>query len=248
MPVTLLHPLVHDTSRPVPGTDRQPPADPGEPAVPRSPDQDVWSGRPRIPLQYERAVLAAAVIRERLRATTATAVRGKAYDVVAHQQAAMPEQLLAPESAAPAYDGREPEAGRGAAIDMTALRASRKSRADVESLDLTADRLRRHQGAFAKVGDDSRVRADRHTGQGEGTGPGALRSTAPRPLGAHHFRAPPTEWRRTGAYRVGALHRAGALPPGAVRRPAMRTRCASTRHSLRIASRVSAVSGCSGPG
>ncbi|MFF9705318.1 hypothetical protein ACF1FE_29690 [Streptomyces griseofuscus] len=217
-------------------------------------------GGPRIPLQYERAVLAAAVIRERLRATTATAVRGKAYDVVAHQQAAMPEQLLAPEPAAPAYDGREPEAGRGAAIDMTALRASRKSRADVESLDLTADRLRRHQGAFAKVGDDSRVRADRlradrHTGQGEGTGPGALRSTAPRPLGAHRFRAPaapvrapPTEWRRTAAYRVGALHRAGALPPGAVMRPAMRTRCASTRHSLRIASRVSAVSGCSGPG
>ncbi|MBA9043296.1 hypothetical protein ACFY2H_38915 [Streptomyces griseofuscus] len=42
-------------------------------------------GDPRIPLRYERAVLAAAVIRERLRATTATAVRGKVYDVAAHQ-------------------------------------------------------------------------------------------------------------------------------------------------------------------
>ncbi|MFC8364877.1 hypothetical protein ACFUIY_34005 [Streptomyces griseorubiginosus] len=37
---------------------------------------------------------------------------------------------------------------------MTALRALRKSRMDVEALDLTADRLRRLQGAFAKVGDD----------------------------------------------------------------------------------------------
>ncbi|MBA9043295.1 hypothetical protein ACFY2H_38920 [Streptomyces griseofuscus] len=78
----------------------------------------------------------------------------------------MHEQLLAPEPADPEYDGQEPEAGRGAAIDMTPLWASRVSRADAESLDLTADRLRRLKGGFAKVGDDSRVRADRHTGQG----------------------------------------------------------------------------------
>ncbi|MFF4779748.1 hypothetical protein ACFY3E_00360 [Streptomyces griseorubiginosus] len=50
---------------------------------------------------------------------------------------------------------------------MTALRALRKARTDVEALDLTADRLRRLQDAFAKVGDDSRVRADRCTAQAD---------------------------------------------------------------------------------
>lgn len=133
-------------------------------------------GDPRIPLQYERAVLASAVVREKLRTTTATVVRGRAYDVVAHQQAAMPEQLLAPEPADPEPDGQEPEAGRGEAIDMTALRALREFRTDVVALDLTADRLRRLQEAFAKVGDDARVRADRHTAQAD---PDAVRPVRP---------------------------------------------------------------------
>lgn len=34
------------------------------------------------------------MVREKLRATTATAVRGREYDIVVHQQAAMPEQRL----------------------------------------------------------------------------------------------------------------------------------------------------------
>ncbi|MFF0450896.1 hypothetical protein ACFYT4_31715 [Streptomyces sp. NPDC004609] len=48
------------------------------------------------------------MVREKLRTTTATAntVRGRVYDVVAHQQAAMPEQLLVPLAA-----DREPKAG-----------------------------------------------------------------------------------------------------------------------------------------
>jgi hypothetical protein len=50
---------------------------------------------------------------------------------------------------------------------MMALRALRKSRTDVEAPDLTADRLRRLQDAFAKAGDDSRVRTDRHTAQAD---------------------------------------------------------------------------------
>ncbi|MFF5773130.1 hypothetical protein ACFY8V_15195 [Streptomyces californicus] len=37
-------------------------------------------------------------------------MRGRAYDVVAHQQAATPEQLLAPEPADPEHDDEEPEA------------------------------------------------------------------------------------------------------------------------------------------
>ncbi|MET9208241.1 relaxase domain-containing protein [Streptomyces bacillaris] len=78
---------------PAPDPDRQPPADPGEPTAPRPPERDAGEWEiPRVPLQYDRAVLAGAVVREKLRTTTV--VRGRAYDVVAHQQAAMPEQLL----------------------------------------------------------------------------------------------------------------------------------------------------------
>ncbi|MFD5681448.1 MobF family relaxase [Streptomyces bacillaris] len=145
---------------PAPDPDRQPPADPGEPAAPRPPERDAGEWEiPRVPLQYERAVLARAVVREKLRTTTA--VRGRAYDVVAHQQAAMPEQLLAPEPADPEHDDQEPKAGRGEAIDLTALRALRKSRTDVEALDLTADRLRRLQEVVTTMADDARARADR---------------------------------------------------------------------------------------
>ncbi|MEU2587363.1 hypothetical protein ABZ612_31530 [Streptomyces avermitilis] len=69
-----------------------------------------------LPLSHDRAALAGAVVREKLRATataTATAVRGRAYDVVAHQQAAMPEQLLALPAAEVEHDDQEPEADAG---------------------------------------------------------------------------------------------------------------------------------------
>ncbi|MFD4144208.1 hypothetical protein [Streptomyces sp. NPDC058572] len=89
-------------------------------------------------------------------------MRGRAYDVVAHQQAAMPEQLLPPTAADSEHDDQEPEAGPREAIDRTALRALRVSRTDVEALDLTADRLRHLQDAFTRAADDSRARADRH--------------------------------------------------------------------------------------
>lgn len=46
---------------------------------------------------------------------------------------------------------------------MTALRALRESRTDVEALDLTADRLRRLQDVFTKAGEDARTRAARAT-------------------------------------------------------------------------------------
>ncbi|QNT91366.1 TrwC relaxase [Streptomyces griseofuscus] len=178
-------PPTHPGARPGAAT----PADPGESAAPRPPGQDAGEREiPRIPLPYERAVLAGAVVREKLRTTTVTAVRGRAYDVVAHQQAAMPEQLLAPEPADPEHDDQEPKAGRGEAIDMTALRALRKSRTDVEALDLTADRLGRLQDAFAKLGDDSRDRSDRHTA--EQTDASAVRPTRPDGQQAHRPQEP----------------------------------------------------------
>ncbi|WP_078987918.1 MobF family relaxase [Streptomyces sp. XY332] len=149
-----------------PDPDRHPPADPGEPAALRPPGQDAGEWEiPRIPLQYDRAVLAGAMVREKLRTTTTAAVRGRAYDVVAHQQAAMPEQLLAPAADDPEHDDQEPEAGRRKVIDLTALRALRESRTDVEALDLTAERLRHLREAFTKAADDSRARADRYAEQ-----------------------------------------------------------------------------------
>ncbi len=157
-----------DRRRPPTPAPGQPPAGPGEPAAPRPPGQDAGEREvPRIPLQYERAVLAGAVVREKLRTTTATAtaVRGRAYDVVAHQQAAMPEQLLVPPAADPEHDDQEPEAGRQEAIDLTALRALRESRTDVEALDLTAERLRHLGAAFTAAADRARATMDRCTEQ-----------------------------------------------------------------------------------
>ncbi|MEU5689918.1 MobF family relaxase [Streptomyces venezuelae] len=147
-----------------PDPDRRPPADPGELAAPRPPGQDVGEWEiPRIPLQYDRAVLAGAVVREKLHTTAAAAVRGRAYDVVAHQQAAMPEQLLAPEPADPEHDDQEQKPGRREALDMTALRALRESRTDVEALDVTAERLRHLQDAFSEAADRAHTTMNRYT-------------------------------------------------------------------------------------
>jgi hypothetical protein len=52
----------------------------------------------------------------------------------------------------PEHDDQEPETGRRETIDLTALRALRESRTNVEALDLTAERLRHLQDAFAKAG------------------------------------------------------------------------------------------------
>ncbi|MFJ6805710.1 MobF family relaxase [Streptomyces anulatus] len=164
---------------PAPDPDRQPPADPGEPPAPRPPGQDAGEWEiPRIPPQYERAVLAGAVVREKLRTTTtttATAVRGRAYDVVAHQQAAMPEQLLAPEPADPERDDQEPDAGDQEAIDLTALRALKASRTDVEALDFTAEQLRRATEVFTKVGDEAAVRTMKYTDPQDASAPHSVR-------------------------------------------------------------------------
>ncbi|MFF1268789.1 hypothetical protein ACFVZE_23445 [Streptomyces anulatus] len=159
------------TPTPAPDPDRQPPADPGEPAAPRPPGQDAGEWEiPRIPLQYERAVLAGAVVREKLRTTV---VRGRAYDVVAHQQAAMPELLLVHRDADP--DHQEPEVGVEEAIDLTALRALKASRTDVEALDFTAEQLRRVTEVFTKAGDDAAARTKKYTDPQDAPAPHPVR-------------------------------------------------------------------------
>ncbi|MEH0420543.1 hypothetical protein [Streptomyces sp. B21-083] len=105
----------------------------------------------------------------------------------------MPEQLLAPPAADSEHDDREPEAAPREAIDLTALRALRESRTDVEALDLTADRLRHLQDAFTKAADDSRVRADRYTDQDDAdvvhpVRPDDQQAHRPQEPGTHHGR------------------------------------------------------------
>lgn len=79
----------------IPTGDHRLPPDTGTPATPRPLDQASGEWEiPRVPLRYDRAVLAAGVVRAKLR-TTLTATgdgRGPGYDVVAHQQGAMPER------------------------------------------------------------------------------------------------------------------------------------------------------------
>jgi hypothetical protein len=173
---------------PTTAPDRQPPADPGTPAAlrPSGREPGEWE-IPRLPLQYERAVLAGAVVREKLRTTAA---RGRAYDVVAHQQAAMPEQLLTLPAADPEHDDQEPEATPREAIDLTALRALRESRTDVEALDLTAERLCLLQDAFTKAADDSRARADRYTEQDDADGVHPMRQVRQDHQQAHRPQEP----------------------------------------------------------
>ncbi|MEU2226691.1 hypothetical protein [Streptomyces sp. NPDC018347] len=77
-------------------------------------------------------------------------------------QAAMPEQLLVPEPAGPEHDDREQQPGRREALDLTALRALRESRTDVEALDLTTERLRHLDEAFTAAADRARTRMGRY--------------------------------------------------------------------------------------
>jgi hypothetical protein len=135
------------------------------------------------------------VVREKLRTATATAaaVRGRAYDVVAHQQAAMPEQLLASEPADPEHDDQEQEAGHREAMDMTALRALRESRTDVEALDLTAERLRHLGEVFTAAADRARTTMNRYARRDDAERPHPVREDdqqahRPQQSGSHRGR------------------------------------------------------------
>ncbi|MDJ0384968.1 MobF family relaxase [Streptomyces sp. G-G2] len=158
---------------PVPNPDRLPPADPASSslAAPRLPGQGAqeWD-IPRVPLSYDRAVLAAAAVREKLRTTV---VRGRTYDVAAHQQAAMPELLIAGQD--PGSDRPEPQDEPRSAIDLAALRALKASRTDVEALDFTAEQLRRVTDAFTKAGDGARTRTKKYTAPKDAPAPHPLR-------------------------------------------------------------------------
>jgi hypothetical protein len=74
----------------------------------------------------------------------------------------MPEQMLAPPAADPEHDDQEQEPGRKEVVDLSALRALRESRTDVEALDLTAERLRHLGDAFTAAAARARATMDRY--------------------------------------------------------------------------------------
>ncbi len=78
-----------------PDPSHRPAVGPGDPDTPRLPLEPGEWDIPRVPLLYQRAVIASTVLSARLRATRRTG-RALYDDVVVHQQAAMPEQLLIP--------------------------------------------------------------------------------------------------------------------------------------------------------
>ncbi|MFF5147836.1 MobF family relaxase [Streptomyces sp. NPDC013157] len=148
-----------------PEADHRPPAGPGDPDTPRLPLEPGEWDIPRVPLLYQRAVIASTVLNARLRAARRTG-RALYDDVVAHQQAAMPEQLLIPLPDANEDADSEPRL----ALDMTALRALRASRTDVEALDLTAERLRHLGAAFTAAADRARATMDRYAHRDDADG------------------------------------------------------------------------------
>ncbi|MGW7528844.1 hypothetical protein [Streptomyces sp. NPDC054783] len=139
------------------------------------------------------------MVREKLRTTVAA--QDQAYDVIAHQQAAMPEQLLAPPAADPEHGDQEPETGPREAIDLTALQVLRESRTDVEALDPTAERLRHLQDVFTKAADDSRARVERYADRDDADAvhpvrEGDQRAHSPQQPGPHRGRGAATECTR----------------------------------------------------
>jgi hypothetical protein len=87
------------------------------------------------------------VLQEKLR--TARAPGRAGYDITAHQQAAMPEQLLAPH--------QEKEKPRPA-VDLRALRADM----EMEAMELTAEQLQRISERFTTAADRARATMRQH--------------------------------------------------------------------------------------
>ncbi|MFL4953281.1 MobF family relaxase [Streptomyces sp. MMS24-I31] len=175
-----------------PESDHRPPAGPGDPDMPRLPLEPGDWDIPRVPLLYQRAVIASTVLNARLRTARRTG-RALYDDVVVHQQAAMPEQLLIPFPDADSDADLEPRS----ALDMAALRALKKSRTDVEALDLTAERLRHLQDAFTTAADRARATMDRYADREDTSGPHPAREDDQRAHQPHQ----PGPGRNPGAHR-----------------------------------------------
>ncbi|MFG2987342.1 hypothetical protein ACGFYQ_39955, partial [Streptomyces sp. NPDC048258] len=154
-----------------PDPDQQPPAGPRDPDAPHLPLETGEWDIPRVPLRYDRAVIASTMLAAQLR--TARRTGCVMYDVAAHQQAAMPEQLLVP------FPDTDPHAEPDRlddkpVLDLTAVRALKKSRTDVEALEFTDEQLRQLQDVFTKAAAQARRTMDRYADRKD--------ATAPRPV------------------------------------------------------------------
>ncbi|GGU67731.1 hypothetical protein [Streptomyces daghestanicus] len=87
----------------------------------------------------------------------------------------MPEQMLATEPAAPEYGDQKQGTGRQETLDLTALRALRESRTDVEAFDVTAERLRHLEDAFTATARRARTTMDRYAHRDDAQRPHPVR-------------------------------------------------------------------------
>ncbi|MCF1597750.1 relaxase domain-containing protein [Streptomyces muensis] len=159
------------TAAPDHGADREPPADPAGPLLPLEPGE--WD-IPRVPLLHDRAVIASTVLSARLRSALRTG--RDPYDVFAHQQAAMPEQLLLF-----GQEGR-PARKKAGPVDVAALRTG------LEALELTADQLSRLGRAGRRLRKDSNQRAHQAAAGSAPSAQGAPAAEQDDADGAHPVR------------------------------------------------------------
>ncbi|MFE5514023.1 MobF family relaxase [Streptomyces sp. NPDC056529] len=188
----------------VPDTDHWPPADltaPNVPAPPGKPGEwdiprdalvlPVELGEwdiPRVPLRYDRAVIASTALTRQLRAARG-AGRTRYYEgVTAHQQAAMPEQLLLFPIVDANTDAEEPE---GEPADyMERLRALRKARSGTDVQDLTTEQISSIQTRIEEMKRRGQALRERYEPRPE--------APAPRPILEHQERGQGSEQPGTG--------------------------------------------------
>ncbi|MFG2987652.1 hypothetical protein ACGFYQ_41900, partial [Streptomyces sp. NPDC048258] len=149
-----------------PDSDQQPPAGPGDPDTPRLPLEAGEWDIPRVPLRYDRAVIASTMLAAQLRTARRT---GRAmYDVTVHQQAAMPEQLLVPfPDAAPDVESESLDDEPQTVLDLTAMRALQKARTDQEALGYTAEQMRHLMDSVTEMVDRGRALRQRYANRDE---------------------------------------------------------------------------------
>lgn len=152
------------------GRDRKPAPDPAVPFLPMEPGE--WD-IPRVPLEHDRAVIAAGVLTARLR--TARRTGRPLYDATAHQPP--PEQLLL-------FTREHPAAAKaGPAVDLAALRT------DLEALRLTAEQLdyvSRAGQRLAALRKDANQRADRVAAESASSAQDAPAAHRQEEQHAHH--------------------------------------------------------------
>ncbi|MFF1496634.1 MobF family relaxase [Streptomyces sp. NPDC058304] len=179
-----------------PDPNQQPPASPDDAdAHPLPLEEGEWDIS-RVPLRYDRAVIASTMLAAQLRTARRT---GRAmYDVTAHQKAAMPEQLLVPlPDADPDVEAERLDDEPQTVLDLTAVRALQNARTDQEALGYTAEQMRHLMDSVTEMVDRGRVLRQRYANQDEAPAPHPVREDDQR---AHHPQQPSPHRGPTAGY------------------------------------------------